>query len=125
MVSLLSSKIGNPEGFAPSPSSGELPCAGKLHRMELPWSGFSDFCVLFYVLWNEGFYGGQSANPAPNLLIKILDKICPNKEVLLKKKKKTLLGQILKLKTLTVFSPSPQVHRFAVHGHFQQRNPRP
>ena len=31
VVSLLSSKIGGPEGFTPIMSSGELPCEGQLH----------------------------------------------------------------------------------------------
>ena len=69
MVSLLSSKIGGPEGFAPSPSSGELPCEGKLHRRYSPGVGFQ-ISLRFCVLRNEGFYGGRSANPATNLLIK-------------------------------------------------------
>ena len=68
MVSLLSSKTGGPEGFAPIPSSGELPCKGKLHR-RYSHGGF--FFKCFYnVLWNEGFYGGRSANPAINLRVK-------------------------------------------------------
>ena len=69
MVSLLSSKIGGPEGFAPIPSSGELTCEGKLHRRYSHGVGFqisSRFCVFR----NEGFYGGRSTNPATNLLIK-------------------------------------------------------
>ena len=69
MVSLLSSKIGGPEGFAPIPSSGELPCEGKLHRRSSHRVGFQIF-LRFCVLWDEGFYSGRSANPATNLLIK-------------------------------------------------------
>ncbi len=69
MVSLLSSKIGGPEGFAPIPSSGELPCEGKLHRRYSHGVGFQ-ISLRFCVLRNEGFYGGRSANPATNLLIR-------------------------------------------------------
>ena len=69
MVSLLSSKIGGPEGFAPIPSSGELPYEGQLHRRYSHGVGFQIF-LRFCVLWNEGFYGGRSANPATNLLIR-------------------------------------------------------
>ena len=69
MVSLLSSKIGGPEGFAPIPSSGELPCKGKLHRRYSHEVGFQIFFCFWNVLRNEGFYGGRSANPATNLLI--------------------------------------------------------
>ena len=69
VVSLLSSKIGGPEGFAPIPSSGELPCEGNLYRSYSHGVGFQISCA-FYVLWNEGFYGGRGANPATNLLIK-------------------------------------------------------
>ena len=65
VVSHPSSKIGGPEGFAPIPSSGEQPCEGKLHR-----SGFSYFLCFENVLRNKGFYGGRSANPATNLLIR-------------------------------------------------------
>ena len=67
MVSLLSSKIGGPEGFAPILSFGELPCKGKLHRRYFHGVGFQ-ISLRFYVLRNEGFYGGRSANPATNLL---------------------------------------------------------
>ena len=69
MVSLLSSKIGDPEGFAPIPSSDELPCEGKLHRRYSHGVGFQIF-LRFCVLRNEAFCGGRSANPATNLLIK-------------------------------------------------------
>ena len=69
MVSPLSSKIGGPEGFAPIPSSGELPCEGKLHRRYSHGVGFQ-ICLRFCVLRNEGFHSGRSANPATNLLIK-------------------------------------------------------
>ena len=44
VVSLLSSKIGGPEGFAPIPSSGELPCEGKLHRRYSHRVGFQITC---------------------------------------------------------------------------------
>ena len=67
MVSLLSSKIG---GFAPIPSSGELPCEGQLHSRYSHGVGFQIFWCFSYVLQNEGFSGGQSANPPTNLLIK-------------------------------------------------------
>ena len=69
MVSLLSSKIWGPEGFAPIPSSGELPCEGKLHRRYSHGVGFQ-ISLRFCVLRTEGFYGGRSANPATNLRIK-------------------------------------------------------
>ena len=69
MVSLLSSKIGGPEGFAPIPSTGELPCEGKWHRRYSHGVGFQ-ISFRFCVLRNEGFYGGRSANPATNLLIR-------------------------------------------------------
>ncbi len=69
MVSLLSSKIGGPKGFAPIPSSGELPCEGKLHRRYSHRVGFQ-ISLRFCVLRNERFYGGRSANPATNLLIR-------------------------------------------------------
>ena len=69
VVYLLSSKIGGPEGFAPIPSSGELPFEGKLHRRYSQGVGFQ-ISLYFCVLQNEGFYGGQSANPATNLLIR-------------------------------------------------------
>ena len=45
VFSLLSSKIADPEGFAPILSSGELPCEGKLHRR---YSQGVDFQILFY-----------------------------------------------------------------------------
>ena len=69
MVSLLSSKIGGPEGFAPIPSSGELPCEGKLHRRYSHGVG-SQISLRFCVVRNEGFFGGRNANPATNLLIR-------------------------------------------------------
>ena len=68
MVSLLSSKIGGPEGFAPIQSYGELPCEGKLHRRYSHGVGFQVFLCFENVLWNERFSGGWSANPATNLL---------------------------------------------------------
>ena len=68
--SLLSSKIGGPEGFAPIPSSGELSCKGKLHRRYSHGVGFQIFLCFENVLRNEGFYGGRTANPATNLRIK-------------------------------------------------------
>jgi len=56
VVSLLSSKIGGPEGFAPILSSGELPCEGQLHRKYFHRVGFQIFFKCFlYVLWNEWF----------------------------------------------------------------------
>ena len=70
MVSLLSSKSGGPEGFAPIPSSGELPCGVQLHRRYSHGVGFQIYFCFPYVLRNEGFYGGWSANSATNLLIK-------------------------------------------------------
>ena len=69
MVSLLPSNNGCPEGFAPIPSSVELPCEGKLHRRSSHGVGFQ-ISLRFCVLRNEGFYGGRSANPATNLLIR-------------------------------------------------------
>ena len=68
MVSVLSSKIGDPEGFAPIPSSGELPCDGKLHRRYSQEVGFQ-ISLRFCVLRNEGFYGGRNAHPATDLII--------------------------------------------------------
>ena len=68
MVSLLSSKIGGPEGFAPIPLSGELPCEGKLHRRYSHGVGFQIFLCFENVLRNEGFYGGRSAIPSTNLI---------------------------------------------------------
>ena len=70
MVSLLSSKIGGPKGFSPIPSSGVLPCEGKLHRRYSHGVGFQIFLCFWNVLRNEGFYGGRSTNPATNLLIR-------------------------------------------------------
>uniref|UniRef100_A0A8C4WPH4 tRNA (adenine(58)-N(1))-methyltransferase n=1 Tax=Eptatretus burgeri TaxID=7764 RepID=A0A8C4WPH4_EPTBU len=76
MVFLLSSKSWGPEGFAPMPSSGELPRGGKQHRRySQPESstggvGFQFSLRFSCGLRNEGFYGGRSANPATNLLIK-------------------------------------------------------
>ena len=58
-----------PEGFAPIPSSGELPCEGKLHRRYSHGVGFQ-ISLHICVLRNEGFYGGRSANPATNLQIR-------------------------------------------------------
>ena len=69
MLFILSSRNGGPEGFAPIPSSGELPYEGKLHRRYSHGVGFQLYLHL-WVLWNEGFYGGRSANPATNLLKK-------------------------------------------------------
>ena len=70
MVFLLSSKSGGPEGFAPIPSSGELPCGGQLHRRYSHRVCFQ-FSLHFYcVLRNEGFYDCRSANPATNLIKK-------------------------------------------------------
>ena len=71
MVSLLSSKIGGPEGFAPIVSSSELPCEGK-QEVLTPTVWVFRFCFLCFwnVLRNEGFYGGRSVNPATNLLIR-------------------------------------------------------
>ena len=66
VVFLQSSKSGCPEGFSPIPSSGELPCVGQLHKRYSHGVGFQIY--LWYILRNEGFYGGQSANPATNLL---------------------------------------------------------
>ena len=57
------------EGFAPITSSSELPCEGKLHRRYSLGVGFQ-ISLRFFVLRNEGFYGGRSANPATNLLIR-------------------------------------------------------
>ena len=65
-----SSKIGGPEGFAPIPSSGELPCEGKLHRGYYHRLGFQTFLCFWNVLRNEGFFSGRSANPVTNLRIR-------------------------------------------------------
>ena len=71
VVSLLSSKIGGPEGFAQILSSDELPCEGKLHRRYSHGVGFQIFFCFENVVQNEGFYGGRSANPATNLLLEV------------------------------------------------------
>jgi len=68
VVFLLSSKSGGPEGFAPIPSSGELPCGGQLHRRYSHRVGFQFSLCFSRVLRSEGFYIGWSANPATNLL---------------------------------------------------------
>ena len=46
VVSLLSTKIGGPEGFAPILSSGELPYEGKLHKRYSHGVGFQNFFML-------------------------------------------------------------------------------
>uniref|UniRef100_A0A8C4X0F8 PR/SET domain 15 n=1 Tax=Eptatretus burgeri TaxID=7764 RepID=A0A8C4X0F8_EPTBU len=51
VVSLILSKIGDPEGFAPIPSSGELPCEGRLHRRYSHGVGFKIF-LCFRVVEN-------------------------------------------------------------------------
>ena len=70
MVFLLSSKSGGPEGFFPIPSSGELLCRGLLHKRYSHGVGFQFSLRFSCVLRSEGFYGGRSANPATNLLIR-------------------------------------------------------
>ena len=70
MVFLPSSRNGGPEGFAPIPSSGKLPCEGHQRRRYSLRVGFQ-FSLHLWVLWIEGFYGGRSANPATNLLNKV------------------------------------------------------
>ena len=55
--------------LCPIPASGELPCEGKLHRRYSHGVGFQ-ISLRFCVLRNEEFYGGRSANPATNLLIR-------------------------------------------------------
>ena len=67
MVFLPSSRNVGPEGFAQIPSSGELPCKGQQHRTRSHGVGFQ-ISLHLWVLRNEVFYGGQSANPATNLL---------------------------------------------------------
>ena len=72
MVFLRSSKSGSSEGFAPIPSSGELPCERQLHRryshgVVFPFSLRFSCCFIF--LRSERFYSGQSAHPATNLRI--------------------------------------------------------
>jgi len=69
MVFLLASMNGGPEGFAPIPSSCELPCKGQQARRYSHRVGFQ-FSLQLCVFWNEVFYGGRSANPATNLRIK-------------------------------------------------------
>ena len=68
VVSLLSSKFGVPEGFAPIPSSGELPCEGNLHKRYSHGVGFQIFLCFENVLRSEGFYRGRSAIPTTNPL---------------------------------------------------------
>ena len=68
MVFLLSLKIGDPEGFAPILSSGELPCGGEQPRRYSPRVRFQ-ISLHLWVLQNEVFYGGRGANLATNLLI--------------------------------------------------------
>jgi len=70
VVSLLSSKIGGPEGSAQIPPSGELPCEAKLHRRYSHGVSFQIFLCFENVLRNEEFYVGWSPNPATNLLIR-------------------------------------------------------
>ena len=57
--------------FSPIPSSVELLCEGQLHRRYSHGVGFQFSLRFSYVLWNEGFYGGWSANPATNLQKKV------------------------------------------------------
>ena len=66
MLFLLSLRNGGPEGFAPIPSSGELPCGGEQPRRYSPRVRFQ-ISLHLWVLQNEVFYGGRSANPATNL----------------------------------------------------------
>ena len=60
---LQSSRNGGPKGFAPIPSSGELPCEGQQHRRYSHGVGFQ-FSLHLWVLGNQVFYSGRSANPA-------------------------------------------------------------
>jgi len=70
VVSLLSSKIGGLEGFAPSRHLVSCP-AKAICTGGTPTEWVFRFLKCFWnVLRNEGFYGGRSANPATNLLIK-------------------------------------------------------
>ena len=69
MLVLLSSRNRDPEDFVPILSSGELACKGQQHRRYSHGVSFQ-FSLHLWVLWNEGFYGGWSANPATNLQIK-------------------------------------------------------
>ena len=66
----LSSRNGGPEGFAPIPSSGELPCEGQLHRRYSHGVGFQISFCFWKVLQDEVFYACWSARPVTNLLIK-------------------------------------------------------
>ena len=58
------------KGFAPIPSSGELPCEWQEPRRYYHRVGFQ-FSFHLWVLRNEAFYGGQNANPSTNLLKKV------------------------------------------------------
>ena len=52
------------------PSSGELLCEGQQHRRYSHRVGFL-FSLHLWVLWNEVFCSGRSANAATNLLEKV------------------------------------------------------
>ena len=54
----------------PIPSSSELPCKGQLHRRSSHCVGFQIYFCFWHALQDEIFYGGRSANPATNPLIK-------------------------------------------------------
>ena len=68
MVSLLSSRSGGPDGFAPIPSSGELHCGGQLHSRYSHGVVFNFLCVFLVFCGVKGFTGDRSANPATNVL---------------------------------------------------------
>jgi len=71
VVSLLSSKIGGPEGIAPILSSGELPCEGQLHRRYSHGVGFQIFFNAFSMFCRmKGFMVAGVQIPPTNLLIK-------------------------------------------------------
>ena len=65
MVSLLSLKIGGPEGFTQSRHPVSCTAKGSCTGGTPTEWVFRFLCVLR----NVGFYGGRSANPATNLLI--------------------------------------------------------
>ena len=67
MLFLLSSRNGGPKGFTLIRSSIELPCEVQQHRRYSHGVGFQ-ISLHLWVLRNEVFCGGRSANPATNLL---------------------------------------------------------
>ena len=85
------------QGFASILSFSELPSEGQLHKMYSHGVGFQIFFLCFsYVLQNQGFYSGWSANPAIKLLIES-DAIAGGHP-------QTQLGTIITGAILTLFS---------------------